>query len=726
MATLQEILARAQALREETALGSISPERAGSIMYDTLQQINQMQLEGGSLVISKIYESVAAMQADTAPVSDLTGQDLRQGQLVVIVPSDTSSSDLGSVYRYNGTTEGASSWSFTGKIGGYPMDQTPTQGSTRAVTSGGVYEQITQLDQDVDGLDETVNGRSETIEVLTEQSLTADKYYNVNSKTSMPNNPGTLSGCYCAKIPVVAGEKYRVSGYLDNNTASRLYATYASDGTRLRYCTTSSAVVRQSFDLTMQENEVFLIVNLKQYDASQGDGFWKVDTQTIQTDGLVEKVERIENNMPGVIDSLDSTSPTDALSANQGRILNEDINGVTTETAVDQEVIADKYLNTNNSRIPSRTNLASLAGVYVCYLNVQPGEKYRIYGNGLAPSSARQLYAMADANRYVVENGTPGVAINSRESGYDLTIPDGVAFLVVNLNAYDSATDKVQKIGSTTTDCVKTRLNALEQADIDLTRLALPLSGKKVMVFGDSIYDYTYNQKGVAVYLAEASGASVIKAAVGGTRFVQRTTPVDTPTSSAEAYAALDICNMVKAWCEADYTKQDAATTYLNDFTARVNALKDNPISGVDFVIIGGGTNDISAGSPIGTASDSDFSTIHGSINKMIQLLLTANPSLKIYFSSPVVGYHGDGGRTDANWDDNYQFSSGLTKPQYIEIFATATKRNHIPYIDVYSTLGINQTNFSNYYLDTDDHHPYKGFDVIARRIYGQMKSLME
>lgn len=156
MATLQEILARAQALREETALGSISPERAGSIMYDTLQQINQMQLEGGSLVISKIYASVSAMEADDAPVSDLTGQALRQGQLVVIVPSDTSSSDLGSVYRYNGTTGGASSWSFTGKIGGYPMDQTPTQGSTRAVTSGGVYEQITQLGQATQDLEEKI------------------------------------------------------------------------------------------------------------------------------------------------------------------------------------------------------------------------------------------------------------------------------------------------------------------------------------------------------------------------------------------------------------------------------------------------------------------------------------------------------------------------------------------------------------------------------------------
>lgn len=142
MATLQEILARAQALREETALGSISPERAGSIMYDTLQQINQMQLEGAGLVINKIYASVAAMEEDDAPVSDLTGNALKPGQLVVIVPSDTSSSDMGSVYRYDGTTEGTSSWSFAGKVGGYPMDTTPTEGSTRAVTSGGVYKKI--------------------------------------------------------------------------------------------------------------------------------------------------------------------------------------------------------------------------------------------------------------------------------------------------------------------------------------------------------------------------------------------------------------------------------------------------------------------------------------------------------------------------------------------------------------------------------------------------------
>ena len=246
------------------------------------------------------------------------------------------------------------------------------------------------------------------------------------------------------------------------------------------------------------------------------------------------------------------------------------------------------------------------------------------------------------------------------------------------------------------------------------------------MFFGDSITDFTYNGKGLTSYFAEASLATCFKAAIGGTRFVQRTTPVASPTTSTEAYAALDICNIVKAWCEADYDKQDAATTYLNDHTARVNALKNNPIGEVDIVCIGGGTNDMTAGSPIGSDADNTFDTIKGSINKMVELLLTANPKLKIYFYSPVVGYHGSGGRTNENWDDNYHFSSGLTKPEYIDIFAARAKANHIPYINMYWTIGWNQTNFSNYYLDTDDHHPYKGFDVLGRRIYQQVVSLLE
>ena len=141
MPNIIDILARAQSLMNETALNSITPPRAGGIMYDTLLVLNQMQLEGASLLISKVYASVSAMEADTTPTSDLTGRALKPGQLVVIVTSSASSSDMGSEYRYNGP----GSWTYVGKVGGLPLDTVPTQNSTKGITSGGVYTALAAM-----------------------------------------------------------------------------------------------------------------------------------------------------------------------------------------------------------------------------------------------------------------------------------------------------------------------------------------------------------------------------------------------------------------------------------------------------------------------------------------------------------------------------------------------------------------------------------------------------
>lgn len=141
MPNIIDILARALSLRQETELNSITPNRAGGIMYDTLLVLNQMQLEGGALLISKVYASVAAMEADTTPTSDLTGRALKPGQLVVIVTTDTSSSDMGSEYRYNGP----GSWTYVGKVGGLPFDTVPIQNSTKGITSGGVYTALAAM-----------------------------------------------------------------------------------------------------------------------------------------------------------------------------------------------------------------------------------------------------------------------------------------------------------------------------------------------------------------------------------------------------------------------------------------------------------------------------------------------------------------------------------------------------------------------------------------------------
>ena len=149
MANINEILARAAALRDETALNSISPERAGGIMYDTLLAMNELWLQqGAALVISKIYASVAAMEADTAPVSDLTGKPLRPGQIVVIASSD---SDNGSVYRYNATD--SPSWSLVGNIGNLePVDSLDSDSTQLplAAHQGKVLDgKISQLGQQV-------------------------------------------------------------------------------------------------------------------------------------------------------------------------------------------------------------------------------------------------------------------------------------------------------------------------------------------------------------------------------------------------------------------------------------------------------------------------------------------------------------------------------------------------------------------------------------------------
>ena len=204
MPNILDILARAQSLMNETALNSITPPRAGGIMYDTLLVLNQMQLEGASLLISKVYASVSAMEADTTPTSDLTGRALKPGQLVVIVPTDTSSADLGAEYRFNGP----GSWTYVGNVGGLPMDTVPTEGSSAGITSGAVFQtkqeldgQVGQLDLKVTRLDKDVY-KSEVVDMsdypYRRYSIQDTGKYNTNS-------------AYKHKlIPVKGGDRYIV------------------------------------------------------------------------------------------------------------------------------------------------------------------------------------------------------------------------------------------------------------------------------------------------------------------------------------------------------------------------------------------------------------------------------------------------------------------------------------------------------------------------------------
>ena len=92
--TIYDIIAKAEALRKETALGAISPERVGLILTETLKYLNEAQIFADSLV-HKIYTDESAYLDDSERISDLTGRPMVAGQLLFI-------QSPGQFWRYDG------------------------------------------------------------------------------------------------------------------------------------------------------------------------------------------------------------------------------------------------------------------------------------------------------------------------------------------------------------------------------------------------------------------------------------------------------------------------------------------------------------------------------------------------------------------------------------------------------------------------------------------------
>ena len=145
MVNIYDLISRAQKLREETKLDSVSPDRVGALCEDTLKYINEFQLLASSPSLHKIYASVSAMQADKSPKSDLTGKALKPGQLVVIVPANQSDATAGDVYRYDGPSGNTSAWTYISKIGPVFADAELNTASANPIQNKIVAEKLTEL-----------------------------------------------------------------------------------------------------------------------------------------------------------------------------------------------------------------------------------------------------------------------------------------------------------------------------------------------------------------------------------------------------------------------------------------------------------------------------------------------------------------------------------------------------------------------------------------------------
>lgn len=269
-------------------------------------------------------------------------------------------------------------------------------------------------------------------------------------------------------------------------------------------------------------------------------------------------------------------------------------------------------------------------------------------------------------------------------------------------------------------------------SDVKSSIVQNSLAGKTIVCFGDSITEvndtngYRYSD-----YLKEFSDANVINVGIGGSSIRQRLEPVDNPTTNSQAYAALDVVNMVEASVQQDFTKQVAAAAYLrdntnDDNTAIVTRLQAINWANVDVVTFFAGTNDWFGGTQVGTSGSVSKSTTLGAINYIIQNLLTTYPHIQVYWFTPIVRWinYSGGTGTQENWGDNY-VAGEYTLKQFAELIKSEVSAYNLPICDLYNTLGWNMYNFTNYFPNNDGTHPKKpsGMKGIGARFFAFLLS---
>ena len=93
-----------------------------------------------------------------------------------------------------------------------------------------------------------------------------------------------------------------------------------------------------------------------------------------------------------------------------------------------------------------------------------------------------------------------------------------------------------------------------------------------------------------------------------------------------------------------------------------------------------------------------------------------------VWNENDVVIANGVDWRFSEYWCDNQKIGN-YTAKELIDAYEGLVISHHIPYINMYRTLGWNEYNFSQFFEDYDNHHPYKGFKDWAEKLYKYLLS---
>ena len=237
----------------------------------------------------------------------------------------------------------------------------------------------------------------------------------------------------------------------------------------------------------------------------------------------------------------------------------------------------------------------------------------------------------------------------------------------------------------------------------------LPLEGKTIVMFGDSITENgTYPEQ-----FAELSKAQVIKAGFGGCRMAQhQQAGTGLLYDKQSMYRLVDYIKN-KDFSELVQATEDMVRANGDDNRPQAFRLRDTNWDTVDYITIFFGTNDYGGDIPIGNDDDTDGSTFKGAINKVIKTLGESVPHIKIMFITPFYRSRFISG--DNNDGDTFANAAGAKLNDYVQAIEELAEKNHIPVLNMMKESGINKYNYQSYL--SDGLHPNTfGYTYLAEQ----------
>lgn len=247
---------------------------------------------------------------------------------------------------------------------------------------------------------------------------------------------------------------------------------------------------------------------------------------------------------------------------------------------------------------------------------------------------------------------------------------------------------------------------------------AIQLAGKKIVNFGDSIFGNFRDDTSVSSEIRNITDATVYNVGFGGCRMSMKNTEY-------QYWRDFSMVALTNAIVNNDFSIQDADianeawTTKPSYFDDTLSTLESIDFSNIDYITIAYGTNDYAGNISLDNPDNpKDTTTYAGALRYCIETLLTAFPNLKILVGSPTFRLWLSSGEVEYT-SDTRVFNGGYTLIQMTEKTRDICKDYHLPFVDAYNELGLNQYDYTSFFSGGDTTHPNAYGRKLLGRLYG-------